>query len=570
VQALGASTLMTTTTEPGSAIARVVPGTSGEAETADDSRAFVRWGVAVYLATVAVMVLAIVVYLGGHLVYVLDDPAIHLSVADQLVHHGTWGVTAGRFESASSSPLWTLLVAPGTLVTPVRDWWPLVLNVLAGIGAIIVLGRNQTVLRPHGRDGRLDAVATAVLVVVVLFLPGLAVVGMEHTLHVALVLAAVALVHRRAEGHADRFPTWAPLAIVALASLTRFETAFVALGLAAALIVGDRSGGRRPAVELLAAAAAPIVAFGVVNRLMGGGWLPNSILAKGQGTGNSGGRDGLGPVDIFHRLTQDPVVAALFAVAVAYLVMTWGRTDRRAPSRLPAITFVVATACHAVLADVGWYARYQAYLIAVGVYALLGMLAELPPDLRRRALVACTALAAVFSLTKVDLGVDAYRAADDMYRHQYQAARFLDRYYDHASIATDQLGYISLLHDGPLTDLAGLGDYEVLQADRSRALWEDLTERRGLRVAVVYDISALPLVPDSWVLAGQLRIDGRPTTTVSRRLQIYATTIDEVDPLQERLAEFEADLPPRVHLELNEYADLQVMGLQAEEDAAGP
>jgi hypothetical protein len=128
-----------------------------------------------------------------------------------------------------------------------------------------------------------------------------------------------------------------------------------------------------------------------------------------------------------------------------------------------------------------------------------------------------------------------------------------------------------LLHDGPLTDLAGLGDYEVLQADRrSRELWEDLTERRGLRLAVVYEVSALRLVPDSWVLAGQLQIDGRPTTTVSRRLQIYATTLDEVHPLQEHLAEFEADLPPRVHLELNEYADLQVMGLQAEEAAAEP
>jgi hypothetical protein len=565
---------MTSTTGPGSAIARVVPGTSGEAatkaETADaaETRAFVRWGIAAYLTAVVVMVVAIVVYLGGHLVYVLDDAAIHLSLADRLAHHGTWGVTAGRFESASSSPLWTLLVAPGMLVRPLRDWWPLVLNVLAGIGVIVVLGRNQTMLRPHGRNRPLDAVAIAVLVVVVLFLPGLAVVGMEHTLHVALVLAAVVLVHRRAEGRTDRFPTWAPLAIVALASLTRFETAFVALGLAVALIVGERAAGRRPAAGLLAAAAAPIAAFGLFSRLMGGGWLPNSVLAKGQATGNAGSDDGLGPIDVFHRLTHDPVVAALFAVAVGYLVMTWGRTDRRVPSRLPAITFVVATICHVALADMGWFERYQAYLIAVGVYALLGMLAELPPDVGRRALVACAVLGAVFGLTKANLTAEAYQAADDMYRHQYQAARFLDRYYDGASIATDQLGYISLLHDGPLTDLAGLGDYEVLDVgDPSPELWEDLTERRGLRVAVVYDVSALRNAPDSWVLAGQLRIDGRVTTSVSKRLQIYATTLDEVHPLQEHLAEFAADLPPRVHLELNEYADLQIMSRQADEAA---
>jgi hypothetical protein len=558
---------MTTTTRSGSVHARAVPGevpgTSETDETAAGSRAFVRWGVVAYLVVVAATVVAIVAYLGGHLAYVLDDAAIHLSVADHLVHDGTWGVSAGRFESASSSPLWTLLVAPGTIVTPLRDWWPLVLNVLAGLGVIVVLGRNQSVLGWDRGSRRLDAVATAVLVVVVLFLPGLAVVGMEHTLHTALVLATVVLVHRRAQGRTDRFPAWAPVAVMALASMARFETAFVALGLAVALIAGDRRAGRRPAAELLAAAAAPIAAFGVVNRVMGGGWLPNSVLAKGQATSSE--NDGLGPIDVFNRLTQDPVIAALFAVAVAYLLITGGRA---APARLPAVTFVVATVAHVALADVGWYERYQAYLIAIGVYWLLALIGELPPDLRRRAVAAIAVLGALFGLTKANLTVEAYRAADDMYRHQYQAARFVDRYYDGDSIATDQLGYVSLLHDGPLTDFAGLGDYEVLEAgDPSPELWEDLSERRGIRVAVSYDVTGLRYVPDSWVLAGQLRIEGDVTTAVSQGLAFYATTVDEVEPLQRHLAEFESELPGRMHMELNEYAELQVMRQQTDEAA---
>jgi hypothetical protein len=565
VQRAGASTLMTTTTEPRSALPRVVPRPS--TERAGGHQGFVRWGVATYLAVVAVMVAVIVVYLGGHLVYVLDDPAIHLSVADRLVHDGTWGVVPGRFESASSSPLWTLLVAPGTLLgSPLRDWWPLLLNVVAGVGAIAVLGRSQAVLRP-ARGRPLDAVATAVLVVAVLFLPGLAFVGMEHTLHVALVLAAVVLVHRRAQRVGERLPPWAPMAIVALASVTRFETAFVALGLAVALVVGDRVAGRRPALELLAAAAVPIVAFGLLNRAMGGGWLPNSVLAKGQATANATSNDGLAPIDVFHRLTQDPIVVALFGVAVAYLAITWGRA---APSRLPALTFVVATTAHVVLADVGWYERYQAYLIGIGVYALLCMLAELPAGVGHRAVVACAVLGALFGMSKINLVIQAHQAADDMHRHQYQAARFLDRYYDHASIATDQLGYISLFHDGPLTDLAGLGDYEVLEAgDPTRQLWTDLTERRGLRVVVTFDVTAARYVPTNWILAGQLTIDGAKTTTVSPSLQFYAAAVDEVHPLQRHLAEFEPDLPARVHLELNENADLQIMALQANQAAGG-
>src|SRR4051812_21679740 len=68
---------------------------------------FFRWGAGIYLVSLAGLVAACLRRTGGHLVYSLDDPAIHLTVATNLVDHGTWGVVPGHFESASSSPLWT-------------------------------------------------------------------------------------------------------------------------------------------------------------------------------------------------------------------------------------------------------------------------------------------------------------------------------------------------------------------------------------------------------------------------------------------------------------------------------
>lgn len=547
------------------------PPATDTTETVHDPRAFLRWGLAGYLATVAAIVVVIVWYLGGDLAYVLDDAAIHLSIADRLAHDGTWGVVPGHFESASSSPLWTVLVAAALLVAgPAAAWAPLVLNVVAGVAVVAILARGQTVIEP-GRRRPVDAVAVLVLVVVVLFLPGLAVVGMEHTLHVALVLAAVLGVHRLALGLPGVRPG-AVYALLALAALTRFETAFVAVGLAVALLAVallavDRAHLRR-AAAVLAATGLPIVAFGIVNRALGGGWLPNSILAKGQATGEPQG-GGLGPVDIAQRLSQDPVLALVVALAVAYLVVR----GMRAPAAVPALALAVAAPLHATLADVGWYERYQAYLIAVGVYLVLAVLAEVPVALRRRAVLVVGVLGLAFAVPKASLIVRAPLAADDMYRQQYQAGLFLDRYYDGQAVATDQLGYISYLHDGPLTDFAGLGDYAVLQAPAdvlNRELWPRLAEERGFRVVVLYDKAAAFNVPRQWVEAGEWRLANEPVTGVSRTLSFFATVPEEVGPLQDHLRAFEDRLPARTELEINERAALRAMALAVESGEVAP
>lgn len=551
-------------------VRRTEPSDAGaDRPSGSDGDPFLRWALTSYLVTVAVVVVATLWRLDGHLAYVLDDAAIHLSIADRLSHDGTWGVVPGHFESASSSPLWTVAVAAMLLVAgPAAAWVPLVLNVAAGVAVVWVLAKGQSVVRP-GRRQPVHAVATIVLVTVVLFLPGLAIIGMEHTLHVALVLATLLGVHRWALDQPGP-PAAVTYAVAALAALTRFETAFVAVGLAVALITVARRVQVGRAVGVLAACGLPIVAFGLVNKALGGGWLPNSILAKGQGTGQSKG-DGLGPIDIANRLTHDPLLTLLGGVAVVYLLVR----GRRAPAAVPAIVVVVSAALHAALADVGWYDRYQAYLIAIGAYLVLCILSEVPAEARTRALAAVCILGVVFGATKVGLLIDAPLAADDMYRQQYQAGRFLDRYYDGQPVATDQLGYISYLHDGPLTDFAGLGDYGVLQARAdvpAKDLWPELAAERGFRVVVLYDKAAAFNAPRDWIMAGEWQIEGEPVSGVSRKLQFFATVPDEIEPLQDHLRDFEDELPDRTHLRINEGAGLQAMAraVDAGDDSDAP
>jgi hypothetical protein len=550
--------------------------------TATDRRSFERWGVPVYLLATAVLVVAIVTWLGGTFVYVLDDAAIHLSVADTLIHHGTWGVSAGSFESASSSPLWTLLVAGGMLVAPVADQWvPLVLNVAAGAAVVVILGRSQDVLRPSRRRP-FDVVAVAVLVTVVLFLPGLAVVGMEHTLHMALVLGAVVLIARPSPAAGSdpvaravpaALPGWVGYALLALATLTRFETAFVGAGLAAGLAaeaVAHRRVGpaaARRIVAVVAAVAVPLGLFAAVNRALGGGLLPNSVLVKGNGTGTAVDPGGIGPGETIGRLTSDPLLVAIVVFAIGYIALTWRRSDRHL---VAAVTVVVATLLHASLADVGWFERYQAYLIALGVYLALAVLGDVPPAERGRGLAALVAVAVLLTPAKALLLLRAPQWADNMYRHTYQAGLFLEEYYDGQPVATDQLGYITLFHDGPVTDFGGLGDYEVLRRVPDRAhipeFRAQLAEERGFHVAVLPAVTSAFAVPDTWVLGGILRIEG-PYQGLSRDLDVWATSPDDVAALQDHLRDFEPRLPDRVTLVMNDYADLQASRIRAREAA---
>jgi hypothetical protein len=535
---------------------------------------FVLWGGATYLVATFGLLLHSLRRTEGHLVYVLDDPAIHLSVARNLAEHGTWGVVPGHFESASSSPVWTVLLAGWLRVVPgPGSIAPLALNVAFALGVIALFGWAQTTLRPSIRRP-LDVLATVTLVTVVLFLPGLTFTGMEHTLHILLVVAAVVLFHRQSTGLPVPGPAWLPYALLALATLSRFETGFVAVGIAAAMLLTGAgqmwpptaTRWRRP-VAVLAAPAVAFTAFAAFNRAMGQGLLPNSVLAKGSRP--SAGSSLLG--DAFGRFGTDSLVALFVGVAVVALVVLGRRGHAWS---FPAVVVVVTVPLHMVFAEVGWFERYQAYLIALGVYLVLCLLPELPPTRARTApLLVC--LLALFAGPKPELLVQADVGFYDTYEQRYQLARFLAEHYDGEPVATGELGYVSLFHRGPITDIFGLGDNEVLQEwQRAGELpesdyWADLVERRRVDVVAVYPLNLFRQVPPTWVPVGSIGVDREVMTAFDRVIDIYATRPEAVERLVRSLTQFQDDVPPGTVLHVNELAELRADQLMEEAAAAG-
>ena len=498
----------------------------------------------------------------GHFVYVFDDTAVHMSMARQLADHATWGVTAHHYSSASSSPGWTLLLAAFTFLFPfARDALPLLLNLAAAVSVIVLFDRHQTLLR-FSRRSPLPIAVTVACVAVLWFLPGLVLVGMEHVLHAALFLVILVFVNRLVHGATSTRTTCWFLVVMGAATAVRFETAFVAVAAAIAFVASSHPTFGRETRHLLttrralwlsagavAACAAPLGVYAAINRAFGEGYLPNSILAK-IGHGRLFGLF-RSPQAALESIASDPALLTLMLIAFAYLA--WAAIDGPQRNAAIAIVFLVTALLHGFFADIGWFERYQAYLVIGGSFVAFRIAAEVfDATRRRRVLVVTLALISVLALGKAVHLAEVPLGESNTYRQRYQVAKFLHRYYDGRAFLTGELGYTTLLHDGPVVDVLGLGTYPIASAihDGAKQLdatfVEKLAEERHVQVMAVYVAAPGFSVPKHWQVVAQWRLNEPKITIPDDTIAFYAPKGAPTRELEKHLHAFRSELPSRV------------------------
>jgi hypothetical protein len=218
---------------------------------------------------------------------------------------------------------------------------------------------------------------------------------------------------------------------------------------------------------------------------------------------------------------------------------------------VPVGAFLGTALLHSAFGDFGWYERYQAYAVALGVYAGLLVLSEVADPRRQRAVLAAALLAVpLLAPLKWSALYEVPRSSDNTYRQRYQLGRFLERYYDGRPVATCELGYATLFHDGPVVDLLGLGSHEVLDALEGHrtgpAYWKDLMDRRGVEVVAMYPSTLRLENPPEWTLVGEWSLGEERTSALEERFQFWAPSPALVAPLRDHLLEFAPELPERV------------------------
>lgn len=489
----------------------------------------------------------------GHFGYPLDDTYIHMAIGKHFALDGTWGVTPGSFSSTTSSPLWTLLIGVGYRLFGVTEWLPGALGLISGSFTIILLfGLLKTV--------RINLRLAIFLVSIVMFtpLPVLALSGMEHTLHALLTIwllfSAVPLIET---GEFDRRQIGLLMVLAGLLTMTRYEGLFLVFAVGLVLFVFKRFVA---AFLIGGAGLLPVVVYGLFSMWQGWYFLPNSILLK-SGFGDASGHGWIGR--LFHIPITLHVAPHMLILLLSCLgVYLWceerklvGRRER-----LLVALYVIITLLHLQFASIGWFYRYEAYLVLTGLVVLVELtnllMSSSPAAGQGKQPVKSVAVALLGLLVLLPLAwrtgkafVDYPLAVMNIYEQQYQMGLFVKQNYAGKTVAANDIGAISFLADVTVLDLFGLGSLDVAEAKLDgrfdQSMIDELVQHYNADIAVIYNSWFDGMIPGSWIEVGQWQILDNVICS-SDTVSFYAPSLDHQPAITTQLQDFSTQLPAGV------------------------
>jgi hypothetical protein len=493
-------------------------------------------GLAVILAVEAGVIF---IFNNGVFCYSLDDPYIHLRLA-QNIARGSYGFNPGEPSSPASSILWPFLLAVFAAFR-MEHFAPLLINTLAAFGSITViwiiqraaLGDPATPVQQWKHTLFLSSLVLSVNLV------GLVFIGMEHSLQVLCTLMVIAgLIH---EQKTERISAWLAIGLIA-GPLLRYEN--ILLTMPALLYLMDR-GHLRAALLLGTACAIPMAGFSAYLYSQGLGFLPASILAKSSVIGAGGAADF---ADRFLRSFQHRE-SALLAVGVLLLVGPIFSERKRDAEVLFCAIVGLAGALHILVGDYGWFARYEVYIWAAVLLALLYRFRA--PIGQWMDGIPLASLAAVLTLgvfllcpTYLTALLNTPRSAQNIYLQQYQMHRLAVDYL-REPVGANDLGWMAYGNDDYVLDMIGLS-FPGLARTSYRAVpaeWlNQMVREKGIRAVMIYD-DWVPDRPPAWTLAAKLRLTVPRIFIAGDSVSIYATDPDDLPALRSALLRFSETLP---------------------------
>jgi hypothetical protein len=344
--------------------------------------------------------------------------------------------------------------------------------------------------------------------------------------------------------------------VSAFIAASRYEGLFTVFTAAILILIRRRY---KEAAVLVAASALPVVIYGAISTHYGWYFLPNSVLLKGV-------RPELTAVyfnSLLRRMINYPAVSLLAATILIYSVMTIKRWKW---NQGPVLAFIfLGTFCfQSIFGRFGWFYRYEAYLIALGLVAfwvmVFGDFASDIPRWKRGVAVVMLLLLLVLPIRQraFDAMHKAPKGSQNAYEQQYQMGLFLSRYYQGQSVAVNDVGLVNYLADIRCLDVQGLASMEVARAMVDDHIL-DPTELASAvdavhpRIALIFSSFYSQLLPPGWLDVGEWTVQNY-VMAGSDTVSFYATSPEEKQTLSTNLKRYAPYLPPDV-IQNGEYTE---------------
>jgi hypothetical protein len=512
-------------------------------------------GIILLLIPVLFIVWNVMQYTNGVYIYPFDDTFIHLTIADNLLK-GTWGVNPNEFASASSSILYTLLLALFRFFSN-SSLVPFVVNCLAGLFIVFAL---HLWLRKH-LINNVGQVVVFCLVIFLTPLPLMIISGMEHTLQCLFSFLFIFYFSDWLEVNNRKETGILPVNILVFAfllSTIRYEGLFI---IAIALLLLLVSKKWSAAASLTVVSMAPILIFGFISLSNGNYFLPNSVLVK------SGSFNNTNPVHFLYDIVFEKLVYArngmaalatqrlLILLPLLYLVF---KKYLRSSYSYILILLFGATLLQLSFASTGYMYRYEAYLffcfmiilpvlffrygkqIITNIDTLVSKLTVLAIGFF---LFLPIALRSVTALNKTS------QACINIYDQQYQMAMFTKKFYNENSIALNDIGAVGYFTNTRITDLWGLANIQVTKSKKHQ-YWtapflDSLSRSNHAQLAIVYDSWFPDSLSKRWDRVATWEIQNNVICGDSK-VSFYSLNASSNDLLQQQLKSFEQQLPSTV------------------------
>jgi hypothetical protein len=500
----------------------------------------------VILVTEFIVILALN---SGVFVFTLDDPYIHMALAENILH-GHYGVNIDEYSSPSSSILWPFIIAPLS-VWSFSSYLVLIVNIIFASATLYIYFR---VLSPEPGENCAVSINNSQIMLMLLValilstnLVGLVYTGMEHSLQLFVSTLIVYGFVRELESKTIKW--WFVVAVV-VAPLIRYEC--LALSIPALLYL-FLSGYRATSLWMAVVLIAIVSAFSSFLVNIGLNYLPNSVIAKSIVVLNEGRLNSI----IYHVINSQTfkkgVLLTILAIVFGYIAIV--KSSRKRESMFAAC-IVLAIVMHICVGRFGWYGRYETYIWSSALLALLYIYKTYIYTIGCN--VGLNKLAPIVVLAILAINHDYLNilfttplASNNVYEQQYQLHRFVSEYYNNP-VAVNDLGYVSYKNDNYVLDLHGLASSEALNNrlhNRNSNWIEDITKSHNTKMAIV-DEGRLGKIPKVWRKIGELHLGKKRITPSSNVLSFYIVDCDSLNDTYRRIVQFANTIPDGVVFKL--------------------